>query len=134
MADVLGVVVARDGDYAMVRMDEVGGCGRCHEPGGCGGGNVGKALSAELRVFRVFNPACIGVGERVVVAAADGVVRRSAFLAYGLPLFFLLVWACLGNALAGDVGSIFGALFGLLLAWFALRFRGTHGQAEPFIR
>lgn len=133
MVDATGVVVALDGDYAVVRVDE-GGCGRCHEQGGCGGKNIGKMFCAEPLTFRVLNPKCAAVGKFVTVVSADGVVRRSALIAYGLPLLALFFGAILGGALAGDIGSIFGALFALLMSWFALRLVRLRGQTEPFIR
>lgn len=133
MLDAAGIVVALDGDYAVVRVDE-GGCGRCHEQGGCGGNSIGKMFCAEPLTFRVLNPKRAAVGEFVTVVSENGLVRRSALIAYGLPLLVLFSGAILGGALAGDAGSIFGALFGLLMSWLALRFARLRAQTKPFIR
>ena len=40
MNETKGTITALDGDYALVRIADAG-CGRCHEPGGCGGVNIG---------------------------------------------------------------------------------------------
>ena len=137
MIDAPGVITAIDDKFALVLMDETG-CGRCHEDGGCGGNNLGKMLCSAPRTFRVRNPGNFRIGARVHVAIAEGAVRRSAMLAYALPLLMLFVGASAGSAIAGEPGAIVGAVAGLLCAWLALRLaheRNTSGQRfEPYIR
>jgi sigma-E factor negative regulatory protein RseC len=128
MIDAPGTIIELDGEYAMVRMDETG-CGRCHEAGGCGGNNIGKMFCNAPRVFRVLNPEQTAVGTQVMIAIAEGAVRRSAVLAYGLPLLALFLGAFCGSAVAGESGSIIGAICGLLVAWMGLRF--AHGLRSP---
>lgn len=137
MIDALGTITARHGDTADVLIDETG-CGRCHEDGGCGGHNLGKMLCASPRSFRVLNPGNSAVGDRVTVVIAEGTVRRSAMLAYVVPLLALFVGALSGSALVGEVGAIVGALSGLLGGWLILRYaqaRGTPDRhSQPYIR
>ena len=133
MVDARGTVVAEDGDHAIVRVDEAG-CGRCHEPGGCGGNNLGSLLCSTPRTFRVRNPRRAVVGEKVVVSIAEGAVRRGALLAYGLPLLAVLLGAVGGALLGDETGSIVGAFGGLGGAWVYLRRARIGSQAEPFIR
>ena len=104
MIDAPGTITALDGEYVIVRMEETG-CGRCHEDGGCGGNNLGKMFCSTPRTFRVLNPGAAGVGERVNVVIADGAIRRSALLAYGLPLVALFAGALAGLVLGGDGGA-----------------------------
>lgn len=129
MIDAQGSVTAVDGEYAIVRMDE-SGCGRCHEEGGCGGNNIGKMFCSTPRTFRVLNPGNAVVGDHVHVTIADGVVRRSAARAYGLPLLALFVGAIGGNAVAGEPGAIIGAFSCLLAAWFLLRRAQLRGAQD----
>ena len=137
MIDALGTITALDGKYALVLMDE-SGCGRCHEQGGCGGNNISKIFCSAPRTFRVLNPRNSVIGERVTIAIAEGAIRRSAALVYGLPLLALLVGALGGSALAGETGAIIGSAIGLLFSWLLLR----HAQqsttpdhrSQPFIR
>lgn len=137
MIDAQGTIISRDGDYAVVRMDEAG-CGRCNEPGGCGGQNIGKMFCSTPRTFRVRNPGPAAVGDRVRVAIAEGAVRRTAILAYGLPLLALFVCALGGKLLAGEPGAMLGALAGLFGGW--LLFRRSQSRSarderfQPFIR
>ena len=133
-----GTVAQIDGDYAIVHMDQTG-CGRCHEEGGCGGNNLGNLLCRSVRSLRVANPGRARVGDRVHVAVAEGALRRSAVLAYGLPLLTLLGGALAGSAVYGESGAIVGALGGLAAAWLSLHLRIRHGKstadhAQPFIR
>lgn len=137
MIDAHGTITALDGDYALVRMDETG-CGRCHEHGGCGGNNIGKIFCSAPRTFRVLNPRNSVIGERVTIAIAEGAIRRTAALVYGLPLLALFVGALGGSALAGETGAIIGSITGLLFSWLLLR----HAQqsttpdyrSQPYIR
>jgi sigma-E factor negative regulatory protein RseC len=137
MIEASGTVTAQDGRYAIVLMDETG-CGRCHEEGGCGGNNLGKMFCRTPRTFRVLNPGNAAIGARVTIAIAEGAVRRSALLAYGLPLLALFVGAVGGSALAGEAGAIAGAIGGLLFAWLVLRYPRLLGKldqhSQPYIR
>ena len=137
MIEATGTIIALDGAYAIVHMDETG-CGRCHEQGGCGGNNIGKMFCNTPRTFRVLNPQNSRIGDRVNVAIAEGAVRRGAVLAYGLPLLALFVGALGGTVLAGEVGAIGGAVAGLLGAWLTLRYTQLHStpdtRSQPYIR
>lgn len=137
MTEAKGVVTALDGAYAEVRMDEVG-CGRCHEEGGCGGTNLATMLCRTPRVFRVLNPGGTQIGDHVTVVVAAGAVRRTALLAYGLPLAALFLGAFVGSAFLGDLAAIAGALVGLLGGWGVAhavqRGRGLDVQSQPYIR
>ena len=137
MIDASGTITALDGDYAIIRMDEAG-CGRCHEPGGCGGNPLGKVFCSVPRTFRVLNPGNSAIGSRVTVVIAEGSVRRSAILAYGLPLLALFFGAISGSTLAGEAGAIIGSLCGLFCAWLSLRYAQRRGvldpRSQPYIR
>ena len=71
MIDAWGTVVAVDEQHATIRMDETG-CGRCGEPGGCGGNHAGRLFCSTPRTFRVANPDGRAVGERVRIGIAAG--------------------------------------------------------------
>jgi sigma-E factor negative regulatory protein RseC len=137
MIDAPGTITALDGEYAIVRMDETG-CGRCHEEGGCGGNNIGKMFCSSPRNFRVLNPGHSVIGDRVTIVIAEGVVRRSAALAYGLPLLALIFGALAGSMLAGEIGAIVGSITSLLCSWLALHFTQLYvrpdKRSQPYIR
>lgn len=139
MADVSGVIAELEGDYAVVRLDDDGaGCGRCHEPGGCGGRNIGKMFCSTPRTYRVLNPGGAKVGALVTIVIAEGAVRRSAALAYAMPLCGLFIGTFAGSAMFGEPGALVGALVGLLVAWIILyrvnRSRWVGDRFQPYIR
>lgn len=131
-----GIVISLDGEYAWVRMDE-GGCGHCHEAGGCGGQRLEKIFCDKPAVFRVYNPGNAQPDERVTVAMQAGALSCSAMHAYGMPLLVLFVGAFGGLALAGEAGAMTGAGLGLLAGWFALRYSrsmDTDTTLQPYIK
>ncbi|GHU32918.1 hypothetical protein AGMMS50256_23860 [Betaproteobacteria bacterium] len=115
MTEVRGTVSALDGDHALVRITGEG-CGRCHEPGGCGGGHLTQAFCSSPKIYRVLNSREAKPGEEVVVIIRDRTLFRSAIAGYGLPLFGLFLGAVLGLEF-GEVGSMIGAGCGLLMAF-----------------
>lgn len=133
---VRAVVRACSGREAVVEVEQ-GGCGRCHEEGGCGGQHLTQMFCAGARTYRVDNPDGLPVGAPVTVAIAAGAVRHSANLAYGLPVLGLILGAAAGMRLGGDSGAMLGALAGLLAAWaFArlkLRSRAGSLDVRPYI-
>ena len=137
MNEAWGTVVALDGEQATIRMDETG-CGRCRQPGGCGGSEAARLFCHTPRTFNVPNPDHRRVGERVQIVLADGSLGRGALHAYVQPLLALLGGALAGSAIAGEVGAMGGAIAGLLLGWLLLRraqlrWRNDRGR-QPSIR
>ena len=129
-------VRAVEGSEALVEV-EGGGCGRCHENGGCGGQHLTQMFCNGPKSYRVDNPLGAGIGERVTVAVADGSVRRAANLAYGVPLVATVSGAFLGAQFGGDAGAVLGAVGCLVLsvAYIAFRSRGGAGRIgrRPYI-
>jgi sigma-E factor negative regulatory protein RseC len=130
MAEMSGTVVSLDGGRALVRIAREG-CGRCHEPGGCGGKNP-------ARTFWVVNARGAQPGEEVKVVIPDRALLRGALAGYGFPLMTLFLGAGLGSALAGETGSMIGAACGLAVAWGGQRLRRVRNvllgpDAEPRI-
>lgn len=124
------VVRALEGEEALVEVEQ-GGCGRCHEEGGCGGQNLTQMFCSGPKTYRVTNPVGASVGDRVTIAIAAGSVRRTANLAYGVPLAAIIVGAALGTSLGSDLGAILGAALGLALAVFYVRIR-SHERSGNF--
>ena len=126
---IRAVVCALEGDEAEVEV-ESGGCGRCHEEGGCGGQQLTQMFCNGPKTYRVDNAVGAMIGERVTVAIAAGSVRRTANLVYGIPLTVAIIGAALGTALGGDLGAILGAVLGLGLSLLYVRFRSQDGSGN----
>ncbi|MCG2577566.1 SoxR reducing system RseC family protein [Dechloromonas sp. XY25] len=133
---IRGVVRALDGSDALVEVEQ-GGCGRCHEEGGCGGQQLTQMFCGGPKSYHAENTIGAGVGDRVVVATAPGSVRRTANLAYGIPLLGAIGGAFIGMPLAGDAGAVMGAVAGLVaaFAYIGLRMSRKTGTTEnrPYI-
>lgn len=133
---IRGVVRALDGSDALVEVEQ-GGCGRCHEEGGCGGQQLTQMFCGGPKSYHAENAIGAGVGDHVVVATAPGSVRRTANLAYGIPLLGAIGGAFVGMPLGGDAGAVLGALAGLTVAFAYIRLRTSRktGTAEnrPYI-
>jgi sigma-E factor negative regulatory protein RseC len=132
-------VVARvEGDLALIEVGGVaGGCGRCHEAGGCQSGLLTRLFRPEPKLYSIVNSIGARPGDRVVVRVRDGATLRAAALAYVLPVLFLIGGAALGTALggAGDGAAALGALLGLgigIAAAAGLR-RGGAGTDRPVL-
>jgi len=119
---VRGVVRALDGGDALVEVEQ-GGCGRCHEEGGCGGQQLTQMFCSGPKSYRAENTIGADVGDRVVVATSPGSIRRTANLAYGIPLLGAIGGALAGMPLGGDTGAMLGAAGGLLLVLGYVRIR-----------
>lgn len=130
---IRAVVRALDGDDAIVEVEQ-GGCGRCHEKGGCGGQHLTQMMCSGPKSYRVGNPEKAAIGENVTVAIAAGAVRRTANLAYGLPIIGMIGGAMLGLRVAGNPGAILGCVAGLFGAWLFARWKMRSGTGKNTIR
>ena len=102
-----GIVVRLVGARAYVKIKRSGGCGRCHEVGGCGG--VGQD-DAHCEEFVVDNSFGAQNGQRVSVDVPEGATLTAALLAYGMPLLAILLGAGLASWLwQSDVAVALGA-------------------------
>lgn len=140
MIETQATVTALEGRYALVEASQ-GGCGRCREPGGCGGHNAVQIFCQEPRRFRALNPVGAQVGEKVVIGVADGVISRAVLILYVLPLALVVMGAVIGGMLGAggnrDVMAAFFAMGGGGLAWLSARYLQRHQDArsvQPVIR
>lgn len=126
------IVLDVAGSDAIVEI-EPAGCGRCHEPGGCGGQSLTRLFAGHARHYRVRNTCAAQPGDQVSLQIARTTLHQTANRAYVMPLLALIVFALLGNVLAGDSGAMTGAGTGLLLGWYGLRHwarQAPHAQAD----
>lgn len=117
-----------------------GGCGHCHETGGCQSGILGRLFRSEPRQFRMLNSIGAAPGDHVLVRVAEGATLRAVLLIYVLPLLSLLLGAIAGNAVGeagnGDLATALGALCGFafgVLSALTLRNTGIGRIEEPVL-
>lgn len=137
-----GVVVRLDGHYAWVQASGPGSaCGGCARKEGCsasGSGTVlddatGKARKPQL--LRLQNTIHAQPGDKVVIRAADGLVLKAVWRAYGMPLTLAFCGALLAVGLTNsDLAAIAGVLLGLGAGFMLMRRKGLDSaQAEPIL-
>lgn len=127
MSETLARVVRVEGDSAWVEVQAPTSCGACGGRG-CGSSSVfGQLFRVRPASYPVNNPIDAQVGDSVIVAVPEGELLHSALRGYGVPLLLLLLGAVAGLALAGELGSIVGAVLGLALAAGSIR-RTTAGR------
>ena len=122
ITEVRAVIRALEGDIALVEVPD-GGCGRCHEEGGCGGHHLTQALCGAPKVYRVANPSGLKIGDEVTLGISAKAVWVGANFAYAMPVLALLAGAMLGAFFHGDTGAIAGGVVGLVAAWLVLRWK-----------
>jgi sigma-E factor negative regulatory protein RseC len=116
--EIEAVVTGIEGTDAVVELDRrTGGCGRCHESGGCGGGGslLGSFFGPRSKTFRVGNPIGAQIGERVLLRLGDREFLYTALAVYLLPAALLVTGAFAGMAVAdvpGDIPALAGGLVG----------------------
>lgn len=122
MTEVEGVVKSVKGGIALVEVARSSGCGRCHEPGGCGGGE-----QVCHQVYQLTNKVGAEAGDEVWISIADGSVLKAALLAYGVPGVCMFLGALIAFVLVGsDLAAFAGALIGLIFGYVLLRMRPAY--------
>ena len=132
MIEAPGVVERIDGDTVWVRVTEQqGGCGRCHEPGGCGGAKIAHALGRPNDVFRVHATEPLCAGQSVTLLADDRAAMLAGLTSYGVPTLGAMSGAALGTLMADETGAIAGLMIGLVGAMLMVRtLAGKQGWRE----
>ncbi len=134
------IVVRLEGRYAWVQASGPGSaCGSCAQSGSCGASTL-EADRTELHqrkplLLRLPNTIGAQPGDEVIIRAADGVVLRAAWLAYGMPLLLALAAALAATAWIGsEIVTFIAMLLGLGAGVFLLRKYGLESQQrEPIL-
>ena len=131
LVEAKGRVVEVENDLLLVMLDAQG-CGRCHEPGGCGGQSLAQ-LSESTRIYRLPNTIGAKIEDRVCLDIDTNQVRQAAVSAYIFPLALCFTGALLGQWQGGDLFAALGALAGLVAGWLRIRTsrRSANANVEP---
>lgn len=130
---VRGVVRALDGSDALVTVEQ-GGCGRCHEEGGCGGHQLTQMFCSGPKSYKAQNAVGAAIGDHVLVATAPGSIRQTANIAYVVPLLGAIGGALAGNMFRGDAGAVIGAIAGLFIAFGYVRYVAQKASGTAAVR
>lgn len=108
MNETAAVVVRVEGGYAWVEAEGPGhACGACASRSGCQSGRAASVLDGihnggGRQLLRLPNTIGARPGDAVVIRAAEGLVLRAVWLAYGIPLLLALGGALLVSHLTGS--------------------------------
>lgn len=138
MNETEGVVERLDGDFALIRVAGPGpACGACSQKEGCGSSGVlDNALGKgrKLKLLRLPNTIGARPGDAVMIRAAQGMVFRAAWRAYGLPLMLGLLGALLASLSGNDGVALAGLLAGLAMGFLLMRIHGLEAaRSEPIL-
>lgn len=143
MNETDATVVRLEGAHAWVQAAGPGpACGSCAQQGSCSTAGMGGILDApgakrrKPLLLRLPNTIHARPGDAVVVRAADGMVLRAVWRAYGIPLFLALAGALLASTLADDseLPVLAGMLLGLLGGFLLMRLQGLDSaRSEPIL-
>lgn len=142
MNEMEAVVVRLEGTDAWIQTAGPGpACGACSQKTGCTGSDKGALLAdaadkaRQRLLLRLPNVIRARPGDAVLIRAADGMVCKAVWRAYGVPLALGMLGAVLGFGLAGeDMAALLGLLAGLLAGVVLLRARGLEASSgEPIL-
>ena len=140
-SQALVVKIERGATYVEAEAGSQCGSGQCNTSA-CSTGVLMRIFSQQPKALRVNNPIGALVGEQVMLGLEEGAFLKSAFLAYLLPLFALILGAMLGLGLAGpsdtrDLYAGLGGLAGLIISVFAIKWFNSilfdNNHAQPVI-
>jgi len=124
-----GLVVGEEGAFILVKTQRQSSCGGCQSESGCGTSALAKLFAnTGSAPMRVENTLEASLGDQVILKLDESRLVLHAFMAYGIPLIGLFLFAVLlkwtGLSLLGmtegtaELLSILGGVFGVFLGWF----------------
>jgi len=139
MIEQTGLVVALQGDYALVESARETACGGCAANADCGTSVLARVFSSRPVSLRVVNPVHAQVGDRVVIGISAGSLLRGSLALYMAPLAGLFAGALAGGwsgpvlfASGSELFAVAGAACGFVagLAWLRGFSRSTMNRND----
>lgn len=138
MLETSAVVVSCEAGYAVVETQTQAGCGDCHAGASCGTSVLSGLFKRRRNRVMARNPIEARPGERVIIGLRERTLVAASCMAYLIPLLSMILLAIAGGALSenwhwdiGELGSIAGGLFGLIIGLLLLRDYARHNRQDP---
>ena len=123
-----GTVVAEEGEFVWVSTQRQTGCSGCSSESGCGTSALAKLFSrSDSKPMKVTKSMQCKVGDQVELHLDESRLLKHSFMAYGMPLIGLFLFAIGLSQLADllyeleagtkELVSIFGGAVGLYAGW-----------------
>ena len=128
MIEETAIVVALEGDRALLQTQRRSACQSCSVKQGCGTSVLAKVVGTRSSQISVENSLQAQVGDEVLLGIEEHALVRGSLLVYALPLLMMLAFALLGEGLAQwlawqhELMIIVAAGLGLLASIFVIRF------------
>lgn len=134
-----GIISSIEGDFAYVDAQSQSGCNGCASSSGCGTSAIATLFTtASKRAIKVRNRLNAQVGDQVILTLDKSRLIKHSFMAYGVPLIGLFLFAILLSSLsvrllevgetAADIAAIIGGFLGVALGWWL-----THTIYQPVL-
>lgn len=134
-----GVVSSIEGDFAYVEAQRQSGCSGCASSSGCGTSALATLFtSTSQSAIKVRNTHNVQVGDQVLLTLDESRLIKHSFMAYGVPLIGLFLFAVLFSMLsvrflgasesAADIAAIIGGFLGVASGWWL-----THKIYQPVL-
>ena len=128
MIEEKAMVVALQGEQALMQTQRRSTCQSCSVKQGCGTSVLAEVVGKRSAQFSVQNTLSVQVGDEVMVGINENVLIKASFMVYALPLIFLLLAALMGEFWAkaygynAELSSIIAGIAGFLLAMVVTRY------------
>lgn len=144
MIEQTAIVVALEGQHAIVEVERQTACGQCAAKKGCGTSVFANWFGERMHRQRALNQIHATVGEHVVVGIEEGALLKMSIMCYLLPLFGMLGMAIFGRWLliqlslpVNDGLILVFVVLGLILGWLPVRklqhAKGNSADYQPTI-
>ncbi len=118
-----GVVIALNGEFAVIQTQNKLACASCKASQSCGNGIVERYLSAKLFETELVNQINARVGQSVLIEIPKASVTKASIVVYCLPLLFLFFGAALGSiAQLNENTTIFLSLLSLTVGLLVTKY------------
>lgn len=129
-------VVSLDRGRALMEPEVSSGCKGCVSAGLCGAMSGGAEGSLAKRRFTIANDRELKVGERVVVGISETTLVKASWVAYAIPLLFMLIASVTADLWKKNDGitalaAVAGLGLGLLAAHFRAGRMAQRGELSP---
>ena len=134
-----GIVSSIEGEFAYIDAQRQSGCSGCSSSSGCGTSALATLFTnATQSAIKVKNTLDVQVGDHVVLTLDESRLIKHSFMAYGVPLIGLFLFAIIFARLSvyaldasetgADIAAIVGGFMGLASGWWL-----THKIYQPVL-
>lgn len=128
MIEEKAIVVAIEGERALLQTQRRSACQSCSVKQGCGTSVLAKVVGKRSSQILISNTLSASVGDELVIGINDDALVKGSLLIYALPVVFLLLAALVGEFWAksydfnAELVSIIAGLTGFMFSFLLIRF------------